>query len=386
MSLGSRGDMEPFLALGEELIASGHQVAFCLPDQFRPLAEQVCPTFFPQSRKFIELVESPEVLQITGQIGSGYSRLKTAFKLLRETKPLQQQLIRDQKAAVDAFEPDLIIYHTKCVYPVLAATNYGQRIKLLSPVPCLVHPMDYEPSIGFGNPGPRWWNRLTYKISNYAMIKQAIIGYGKELAQEWGMKPFRRKAIEHFLLHELPIEFAVDQRLVQRPEDWPEHVQITHFRERAKSRHWTPDPTLVDFLNRNPKPLYIGFGSMVNGRPKAIGELILEVTAELNQPVIINTSWGGIEVPENLPSHAFAVSDIPYDWLFSRVGAVVHHGGSGTTHSALQFELRQLIIPHIADQFLWSRLLHKAGMGPKGIPIKKLNAINFKAALQELQH
>jgi sterol 3beta-glucosyltransferase len=100
--------------------------------------------------------------------------------------------------------------------------------------------------------------------------------------------------------------------------------------------------------------------------------------------VLLNSSWGGIEIEGTLPDHAFIVQDIPYDWLFSRVSAVVHHGGSGTTHSALRFDHRQLIIPHIADQFLWMRLVHKAGMGPMGFPIKKFSRETLKTRLKSL--
>ena len=128
MSLGSRGDMEPFLAKGEELIEEGHEVAFCMPAQFESLAKQVSPSFYPMTADFLALMDDPEVKKITGQIGSGWSRLKTILKLLRSTKPIQQQLIRDQKTADDAFKPDSIIYHIKCVYPVIAALRYNRNV------------------------------------------------------------------------------------------------------------------------------------------------------------------------------------------------------------------------------------------------------------------
>ena len=384
MSLGSRGDMEPFLALGQELQDAGHEIAFCMPDQFRTLAAEVSPNFYPMDRAFIELVESPEVKKITGQIGSGLSRIKTILKLLRETKPIQQQLIRDQKFAVESFAPDNIIYHIKCVYPVMAAMEFGQRVELLSPVPCLVHPVDHEPAIGFGAPHGRWWNRLTYTLSNNALIRQAIIAYGGPLAKEWGMKPLQKKAVKTFLMEQLPVEFAVSEQLFPQPTYWPEHVRVTGFRERPKTAHWSPSAELLAFLEVNPEPLYVGFGSMINGRPEEIGRIIVETTSRLGVPVLINTSWGGIELPTTLPDHVFAVDNIPFDWLFSRVRAVVHHGGSGTTHSALNFELKQLIIPHIGDQFLWNRLIHKAGMGPLGVPIKKLDKSTFSRLLGEL--
>ena len=123
---------------------------------------------------------------------------------------------------------------------------------------------------------------------------------------------------------------------------------------------------------------------MINGRPKEIGRIILKVCGELEIPVLINKSWGGIEIEEQLPSWAFVVDNVPFDWLFKEVRAVVHHGGSGTTHSALRFNKRQLIIPHIADQFLWNRLVHEAGIGPLGFPIKEFDESKLKKALVKL--
>jgi len=115
-----------------------------------------------------------------------------------------------------------------------------------------------------------------------------------------------------------------------------------------------------------------------------VGKAIVELSQELNLAILINTSWGGIELEDELPEQVFVVNDIPYDWLFDRVAAVIHHGGSGTTHSALRFNKPQLILPHIADQFLWNKLIQKTGRGPLGFPIKKFTKERLKVKIQEL--
>lgn len=384
MSLGSRGDMEPFLALGEELIDSGHVVAFCMPAQFENLAKEVSPLFYPMTADFLALMDDPEVKKITGQIGSGWSRIGTILKLMRSTKPIQQQLIKDQRKADEAFKPDRIIHHIKCIYPVIAALRMDRKIRMLSPVPCMLHAVDHEPSIGFGKPRGKRWNRWTYSIANYALINQAILGYANPVVKEWGIKALKRAELKEFLLKKLPVEYAISNTLFPQPEYWPEQASITEFRERNKTQHWKPSSALSDFLENYPEPLYIGFGSMINGRPKEIGHIILKVCGELEIPVVINKSWGGIEIEEQLPSWAFVVDNVPFDWLFKKVRAVVHHGGSGTTHSALRFNKRQLIIPHIADQFLWNRLVNEAGMGLLGFSIKELDEAKLKKALVKL--
>ena len=343
-----------------------------MPTQFEKLAKEVSPIFYPMTADFLALMDDPEVKKITGQIGSGWSRLKTILKLLRSTKPIQQQLIRDQRVADNAFEPDSIIYHVKCVYPVIGALRFNRKIELLSPVPCLLHPVDDEPAIGFGKPRSTWWNKMTYSIANYALINQAILGYGNPVLKQWNEKPLEKRELKTFLLEKLPIEFTISEELFPRPKNWPKQVVVSQFRERNKTKQWKPSDQLLTFLEKHPEPLYVGFGSMINGKPKEVGRIIIGTCSELDQPVLINTSWGGIELDELLPDHVFVVSDIPYDWLFGKVKAVVHHGGSGTTHSALRFKKQQLIIPHIADKYLWNRLIHKAGYGPISFLSKNL--------------
>ena len=185
MTLGSRGDMEPYLALGEELKENGYEVGFCMPEQFRSLAAEVSEHFFPMTHEYLDLIDSPDVKKITGQIGSGWSRISTLFKLLRETKPIQEQLIRDQRDADMSFKPDRIIYHIKCAYPVMAALRDGRRVELLIPMPCLVHPVRELPAIGMGQFNNRLWNKMSYALTNSAMISQAIIGYGNKIMKAW---------------------------------------------------------------------------------------------------------------------------------------------------------------------------------------------------------
>lgn len=147
MSLGSRGDMEPFLALGAELKAEGHVVGCCMPAQFETLAREVSDQFHPEDAAFLELLDAPEVRQIIGQVGSVWSRLLNVLRLIPKTKPLQQQVIRDQAEAVARFRPDEIVFHIKCIYPVLWAIQTGGKARILSPMPCLIHPTGVYPHI-----------------------------------------------------------------------------------------------------------------------------------------------------------------------------------------------------------------------------------------------
>jgi sterol 3beta-glucosyltransferase len=173
--------------------------------------------------------------------------------------------------STSSFQPDVIIYHIKCGYPVMAALRAGRRVELLIPMPCLVHPVRDLPAIGMGQFNFRLWNKLSYAVTNSALISQALIGYGNKVMQEWNWAPMKKKEVKTFLLEEVPIEYPISSELFPRPDYWPDHVRITGFRERNKSKHWTPPLALTNFLAAYPKPLYIGFGSMINGQPLKVG-------------------------------------------------------------------------------------------------------------------
>jgi len=383
MSLGSRGDMEPFLALGQERIKQGDTVAFCMPVQFESLAKEVSPLFYGQDPRLIEIITSPEVKKIMGQVGSIISRIFAALRLKNKIKPVQEQLILDQEQAVKSFNPDQIIFHIKCIYPVLWALKFNGKVKLLSPMPALLDPMKEQPHVGFGTPLFQSWNLFTYKLAEYALVNVSILGYGKCFIKDRKLN-LSTKQIQAFFRKQLSVEYALSEELFQRPSYWPKRAVMTRFRERNKLDHFTPDKNLLDFLAAHPNPLYIGFGSMINNNPKQVARDILSCCEKHNIAVVINESWGGIECPTNLPEWAYKVKDIPYDFLFEKVGRVIHHGGSGTTHSAFKYNRPQAIIPHIADQFFWNKQIEKVGVGISGFPIKKWNIQNFEHLLLQL--
>ena len=123
---------------------------------------------------------------------------------------------------------------------------------------------------------------------------------------------------------------------------------------------------------------------MSNSNPRKKTRIIVDVLKKHNIPAIINTSWGGLEEVSEPPENILFVNNIPYDWAFSKMYAVVHHGGSGTTHTALKNACPRLLVPHIIDQFYWSRTIAGLHLGPEGIPIKNLDGENFERKLLDL--
>ena len=375
--------MEPFLALGQEMKSSGHEVAFCLPAQFETLAKEVSPLFYPQDRSFLELIESPEIRNIMGQVGSGFSRIRTVLGLLSKTKAIQEKLIIDQEEAVQHFEPDEVVFHIKCIYPVFWALKHRGNVRLLSPMPCLVHATSRHPHVAFGKPRRAVWNRMTYRIAEYALVRQSILGYGKSFMRKRGVE-LTPKDLTRFYRNELMVEYAYNEALFRRPADWPNQAVVSRFRQRLPNTEAGMDANMQSFLNEHDAVVYVGFGSMVNAHPKRVAEDIVRVCGRMGLAVVLNRSWGGLEPSDTLPSHALAVNQAPFHLLFPRMKAIIHHGGSGTTHIATESGIPQAIIPHIADQFFWSRQVVASKKGVEGFPIKQWSEQRFESLLKSL--
>ncbi len=147
---------------------------------------------------------------------------------------------------------------------------------------------------------------------------------------------------------------------------------------------WTPPKELISFIQNNDRIVFITFGSMTNPEPIHKTQIILDILSKHKIPAIINTASGGLVKPDQFPGHVFFTDQIPYSWIFPRIYAVVHHGGSGTVHTAIKCGCANLIIPHILDQHIWNDLIAEKNIGPSGISIKKFSYKKFESLLLKL--
>jgi UDP:flavonoid glycosyltransferase YjiC (YdhE family) len=160
---------------------------------------------------------------------------------------------------------------------------------------------------------------------------------------------------------------------------------VAGFWERDKMTGWEPSQDILTFLDKHEKVILITFGSMVNPHPEKTTTLFLEILKETGIPAIINIAGGGLQkIDTSKTNNIFWVDGIPYDWAFERMYAVIHHGGAGTSHSAIRAGCATMAIPHTADQPLWDQVIALSGAGPKGIPIAKLKRDILKAKLLDL--
>ena len=182
----------------------------------------------------------------------------------------------------------------------------------------------------------------------------------------------------------IPHTYCWSPALIPKPADWGNHISISGFFFLNLASNFTPDADLARFLDSGPPPVYIGFGSIVIDDPNAMTDLIFEAVRKTGQRALVSKGWGGLGSDEMAaPDGVYMLGNVPHDWLFQKVSAVVHHGGAGTTAAGIAAGKPTVIVPFFGDQPFWGAMVHKAGAGPEPIPHKKLNADNLAAAITE---
>ncbi|MEL7146114.1 MAG: glycosyltransferase [Bacteroidota bacterium] len=379
-SIGTRGDIEPFLAVAEILKAKNWEVICIFPEQFRELTESLGYPFHGFNKEFLELLEGEEAKKFMGGRGSILQRIGYLIKMSRKSIRLNGEMIRFQHQLQEILAPDRIIYHPKCLTALLYGMAHPGKTMMLSPVPGIAHPVRHINILGKSN---RFFNVLLANVSNWAkaiMVKQ----FSKSFRTAYPSIKLSIGGIRRQMLEKETTLYATSQALFPKPVYWPECAKVVGYHERDKTVSWQPHDSLTAFLDKHEKVVFITFGSMTNTNPRQKTQIILDVLEKHRIAAIINTSWGGLEEMETNTDHIHFVKNIPYDWIFSRVYAVVHHGGSGSTHTALKYGCPSLLIPHILDQFMWRIIVADQGLGPESISIKKLNHLVFEDRLLDL--
>lgn len=386
-TLGSRGDVEPFLALAIALREAGHEPILCASRRFAEWIKSYGVAYQPMDDGFVTLLESLEgragLERATGALGM----LRTIWRLAPQIKPLQVQVQRDLWAAALGCQPEALVFHAKLVGAPDVAAALGIPSALLMLVPML------QPTASRACPVfPPWFaslGRWTGHRAGYRLARGLARRFGGGPAIAWRREMgWANRPDGLDLLHDVngrPILMlhAHSEALLPRPNDWPAHAKVSGFLRLPAQVDWQAPPALLEFLAAGPAPIYVGFGSMAGRDPQRCAREVLEALRLAGLRGVIGRGWGGLQ-PAGLPSTVFSLENAPHDWLFPRMAAVVHHGGAGTTAAGLLAGRPSLACPFFGDQPFWGQLLHEKCVGPAPIPQRQLNAQRLATALSAL--
>ena len=392
LTIGSRGDIQPFIALGVALLQAGVNVRLATHQRFQPLAAQYNLNFAPIHSDPLEILNTPE-----GQawIHSGKNPISLITNMVRLGRPVFQQLTQDVTAACR--DTDLIVYTIfgSVAYHLAEKQNIPAVMVNLQPLfgrrsafaaPGAPQPFATIPSVSTNNRLGQAYNRFTY-----GLVQQVFWQPFRPLVQKW-----RRQTLQlppapfwgpYRQLHENKTAtlHAYSPTVVPPDPDWPVWYHTTGYWQLPPPADWSPPADLHHFLQSSPTPpIYFGFGSMVDQEPQKLFTLISNALKKTNQRGIILRGWADLG-GEVLPPHIHLISSTPHSWLFPRLSAIVHHGGAGTTASALTAGKPTLVVPYFADQHFWGDRVHNLGAGPHPIPRQQLTEENLTAALQQIK-
>ena len=176
-----------------------------------------------------------------------------------------------------------------------------------------------------------------------------------------------------------PMLYGISPQLLPAPKDWPDNAILCGQWVRPLSS-WSAPPALLEFLAAGEPPIYVGFGSMQGFDPPTMLRNIIDAIGD--RRTLFNPGWSGMD-PASLPANFHVVQEAPHDWLFPRVAAVVHHGGSGTTHSACRAGVPSVVLPFAGDQAFWADRLVEIGVSPRKPKGGAMDASDLRRALDE---
>ena len=377
ITIGSRGDVQPIVALSLGLQQAGHQVRVVTTDDFGAFVRSRGLDFYPLGLDMRELMGTQTGQQIMTSEGKFLRAIRQMIGMMRAVAPELLEGIWQASQGTEAL-----------VYSTLGVVAYHIAEKLN--VPCfwaLTCPIFSRtrtiPSIVF----PPLPLGGVYNLLTHVLVEQ----FAHQLTVRF-INRFRRQRLDLPPLppfgwpygesdgKPVPLLYSYSSAVFPKPPDWGGHIHAAGYWLLDPLPDWRPPADLVDFLDSGPPPVYIGFGSMSNRDPEKTTQIVLGALRRSGQRGLIATGLGGL-TRTDLPDDVFMLESIPHGWLFPRVAAVVHHGGAGTTGAGLLAGVPSVIVPHFADQLFWARRIAALGVGPPPIPHTALTAERLGQAI-----
>jgi sterol 3beta-glucosyltransferase len=365
VTAGSRGDVAPFTGLGQRLQQDGHQVAVAAHQPFAGLVRECGLGYRPLPGDPVALV-----------------RARTQVSSPQATQALTEAFLDELGVGVLAAVAD-----AEAVLTAFGAAPLSQLAGEALGIPVIgTYLAPAVPTGEFPLPGsrPARPGRQGNLKAGRALLSQAAAWYAPVLARlrtELGL-PGPGSGAGPGPGHDWPICHGFSPVVVPRPRDWPSGADIAGYWWPARLRDWQPPSELVSFLQAGPPPVFIGFGSMTPADGEQLGGLIAAAAARAGMRAVVQAGWAGLTAPrQSDQADLLAVGDMPHEWLFPQMAAVVHHAGAGTTGACLRAGVPAVAIPVLADQPFWADQLHRLGVAPPPVPFAALTAETLASAI-----
>jgi UDP:flavonoid glycosyltransferase YjiC (YdhE family) len=379
VTIGTRGDVQPYHALAQGLQAAGHSVAICTHATFRSFVERGGVGFAPLAGDIRALLASEAGRRLLAQ----HNPIAAVRQLHAIAAPLLRQVMADIIVATAG--ADLILGSTLGYLNAVTAAQVHAAPLILAGL------QPFTPTAAFPSallapphrhtPGRGLYNRLTHHAS-YRLLQLVSARLANRFRRELTGLPRLRytDVFGDLIAQRQPVIYGVSEHLLPRPADYGPQIAFTGFWFLDQATGWQPPAALEAFLAAGAPPVYIGFGSMSDRDPAQLARIAVEALQRSGQRGILASGWEGLRA-QQLPPSILAIDGALHDWLFPRVALVVHHGGVGTVAAALRAGAPQIAVPFSADQPLWAAQVHQCGVGAPPIPRRRLHAATLADAI-----
>jgi sterol 3beta-glucosyltransferase len=373
ISTGSRGDVQPFIALALALKERGHTVTLVTNENFRSFVEGFDIDYLPIAGDTEKIINSPEALKLL----EGGSIFKFFYHIQKVSAETADQANRDILQACANFDHLITsVLPLPVVYSI--AEKYQKKLAVVflsvPPVPTREFPFQV-----FGAKGHPWFNRLSYRLTGlaYLMIRKKMNEFRKQI----GLPP--ANVMKAMLKSDMLAITAISQLLLPQPKDWPSNAHVTGFLFLPPSAREKPGQQeipegLEAWLAAGDTPVYMGFGSIpIPDQAKLIRALQGLLT---QKKVIFAAGWSTLD---NLPTHPnlFVTKYVNHDWLLPKCTAAIIHGGIGTIAAVLRSGRPLIVVSILADQPINGQMIQQKGLGFH-IPFKQLSPEKLLQAIR----
>jgi UDP:flavonoid glycosyltransferase YjiC (YdhE family) len=381
-TLGSRGDVQPGIALSKGLQKAGHDVHLIVDSYFEAFVRDYGIDYSLWQLSFNETLKG-EVGQVLMQSAENPVRFVRAYNDLLNL--VLRQITLDLQ---DIVQPADLLLCSPFVYDALRALGEQWSVPIY---PVCAQPLTRTrtfsssvllSSFNLGGVG----NWLTHVLFEQVMWQslRSTVNNGRQTI--WNLPPLPFTGDMRWLYQDQQLVlYAYSSAVVPRPADWCNAKVVTGYWFLDCPSQWHPPADLVDFLQSGPPPVYVGFGSMMDNDVQQTTDIVLQTLTQSRQRGVLAAGWGGLS-RRDLPDHVFMIDDVPHDWLFPQMAAVVHHGGAGTTAAGLRAGVPAVIVPFFADQPFWGNRVAALNVGPKPILHRQLSVERLTQAMNEATH
>ncbi|KAI1170111.1 autophagy-related protein 26 [Nemania sp. FL0916] len=381
LTIGSRGDVQPYIALCKGLIAEGHEPRIATHVEFRDWIEGHGIEFAPVAGDPSELLriciengtftwaflrEANTNFRgwLDGLLASAWTACQGSDLLIESPSAM---------AGIHIAEALNIPYFRAFTMPWTRTRAYPHAF--IVPENKMGGAYNYVTYVMFDNV---FWKATAHQVNRW---RNSVLGLPNTNLEK--MQP-----------NKVPFLYNFSPAVVAPPLDYSDWIRVTGYWFLDEGLDWTPPDDLRDFISRarrDGKPVvYVGFGSIIVPDPDKMTKEVIDGVLRADVRCILSKGWSDrLDKPQAaateqpFPPEIFSIKSAPHDWLFRQIDAAAHHGGSGTTGASLRAGIPTIIRPFFGDQFFFGNRVEDLGVG---ICLKKWGANSFAKALWEVTH